>query len=152
MTQPRQTYVLKPRPPVRALAIASVLAVVGAVLIVLSNAAGHPAWVLIPEALLLAAAVALAVAALLATRRLTTTAGLDESGIELSRGGRTTTLAWSEITAVELAPHHILLRSGADVAAAVPNPRGASDPGVREFLDAVRRSLDDNRGYGSLAG
>jgi hypothetical protein len=143
----RQTYVLRARPPVRALAIASLGALVGAVVIVLAETFGLPVVVLVLGILILAAAVALAVAGLLLTARLKTTVVVGPTGMEISRGSQRRELAWSEITGVDLTATHILVRTGKERGAEVANPRGSSDPEVSRLLASLRSALDADRGY-----
>lgn len=146
----RQSYVLRPRPPIRALAIASLAALVGAVLTVLAGALDLPGAVLLLGAVVLAMALALAVASLVLTARLRSTISLDPTGLKLSRGPQRVDLAWGDISAVDLTADSIVLRTKDDGRTEVPNPRGISDPVVSRMLNAVREALDADRGYESF--
>lgn len=146
----QQTYVLSAPPPVRALAIASVAALLGAVLVVLSATTGLPGLVLVVGVVLLLAGLALAIAGLVLTARLKTTVSLDSDGLHLSRGTARTELPWREITGVDLTANHILVRTSTADGAQILNPRGPSDPSVRRLMNAVREALDADRGYQNL--
>ncbi len=143
----RQSYVLRPRPPVRALAIASLAALVGAVLTVVAAALGLPGAVLVLGAVVLGVALALAVASLVLTARLRSTISLDPTGLKLSRGPQRVDLVWGDISAVDLTGDSIVLRTRDDGRTEVPNPRGTSDPVVSSMLNAIRAALDADRGY-----
>ncbi len=146
----RQSYVLRPRPPVRALAIASLAALAGAVLTVLAAAFDLPGAVLLLGAVVLGVALALAVAGLLLTARLRSTISLDPAGLRLSRGHQRVDLAWGDISAVDLTADSIVLRTRDHVRTELPNPRGTSDPVVSSMLNAIREALDADRGYESF--
>ncbi len=151
-TGPSQTFVLREDAPNRALAIASVSAVVGAILMVLWGANGWSAAVLVIGILLLAFGVALVVAAILASRRRRQTVEVTETGLTLndSRGART--VRWSEVRQVTLnGPRLALLTGdGTEVAAQVLNPGGRSHTTFMALAQAVQTALDADRGYRSF--
>jgi hypothetical protein len=136
-------FELRPPPPVRALAIASVSALAGAVVIVLS---AHRA-VTVLGALLLGFGVLLAAVALVLTARLRSTVRVDATGLQVSRGRRTDTLAWVDVDQVRERGHQLIAygREGhTELVVTVPGPRG---PSYVRLLDAVRHRLDESRGY-----
>jgi hypothetical protein len=145
----RERFALTAAPPVRALAIASVVAVVGAALTVGSRALGLGPVVLVMgvAGLLLAAAVTLAVVILVT--RVRSTLLLDPHGITVVRGRRTDHLSWSDINSVNLAGPRLTLitepASGAGVS--VINPRSRTDPTFLALIAAIRGRLDADRGY-----
>ena len=145
----RERFALTATPPVRTLAIASVVAVVGAILMVGSRAWGLGPVVLVLGAAGLVFAVALALAGVVLVNRFRATLVLDIDGITLTRGGRTKRLSWSDIESVRLAGQRLSFltktASGADVS--VINPRGRTDPTFTSLVTAIRGRLDAHRGY-----
>lgn len=148
--RPAQTFVLRARPPVRALAISSVAGLVGAVLMVGSRALDLPTVVVVVGAIALVLALVLLTAALLLTMRLTTRVALAELGVQISRGSRSREIAWSDITGVDLAATHLVLHTRAGDDAEVVTPRGTADPVVTKLSQALREALDTDRGYRDL--
>ena len=144
-----ESFALTAAPPVRALAIASVVAMVGATLIVGSGALGLGPFVLAVGVAGLGLAVALSVAALTLVARLRCTLVLDPDGITVIRARRISRLAWSDIDRVSLAGPRLTLvtkaSGGADVS--VVNLRGQSDPTFTSLARAIRGRLDADRGY-----
>ena len=144
-----ERFALTAAPPVRPLAIASVVAIVGAALIVGSRVLGLGPVVLAVGVAGLGLAVALAVAALILAVRLRSTLVLDPDGITVIRARRTSRLAWSDIDRVSLAGPRLTLvtkaSGGADVS--VVNLRGQSDPTFVSLAMAIRGRLDADRGY-----
>jgi hypothetical protein len=142
-----QRFRLSARPPVRALAISSVAALVGAILLVVPVPAGWPTWVMLLGGLIMTLGVALAIIALVATRRLRCVLLLDPAGISVVRQPRSRTLAWSEIDNVTVRGPRLAfhLRSGRQVS--VVNPPGSSPAVFNSLLVAVQQHLDANRGY-----
>lgn len=144
-----ERFALTAAPPVPALAIASLMAAVGAAL-----AVGSRAFDLGPVALVLGVAtllvgVLIALASVILLGRLRYTLLLDGYGISVTRGRRTDRLPWSDITSVNLAGPRLTLvtepagRSGVSVL----NPRGRTDPTFLALIAAIRGRLDADRGY-----
>jgi hypothetical protein len=149
-TEQAQRFALTPRPPLRALAIGSVAAVVGALLVVLAGILDLPLVLTIIGITLLILAVSLVVAALALTARLRTGLILDAEGIRVSRGRQAHTLRWSEIDSVNLrGPRLTFTPKGAEPAVAVLNPRSPSDPTFLALVAAIRGRLNTDRGYRS---
>ena len=144
-----ERFALTAPPPVRALAIAAVVAMVGAALIVGSRALGLGPVVLAVGVAGLGLAVALSVAALILVARLRCTLVLDTDGIAVIRARRTNRLAWSDIDKVSLTGPRLTLvtkaSDGADVS--VVNLRGQRDPTFISLARAIRGRLDADRGY-----
>jgi hypothetical protein len=145
-----QKFVLGARPPVRALGIASVTALVGALLLVLASVEHWSIAVTTIGVVLLAFAVALVLAALLAFGRLRRTLILDAAGIRLVQRRARRTLNWSDIDKVTLDGARLVLvaKDGRGDNAEVVNPTGPRDPAFLGLLAAIRSRLDADRGYG----
>lgn len=135
--------------PNRALVIASVSAVVGAILMVLWGANGWSAAVLVLGALLLVFGVALVVSAILAARRLRQTLEVTETGLTLNDSHGARTVRWSEVRQVTLSGPRLALLTGdgLDVAAQVLNPGGRSQTTFLALAQAIQTALDADRGY-----
>jgi hypothetical protein len=144
-----ERFALTATPPVRALAIASVVAVVGAALTVGSRALGLGPVVLVMGVAGLVLGVALALVTAILVVRLRSTFLLDTDGITVIRGRRTERLPWSDINSVNLAGPRLTLvtepASGAGVS--VINPRSRTDPTFLALIAAIRGRLDADRGY-----
>jgi hypothetical protein len=144
-----ERFALTATPPVRALALASVVAVVGAALTVGSRALGLGPVVLVMgvAGLLLAAAVTLAV--IILVTRVRSTLLLDPHGITVIRGRRTDHLPWSDINRVHLAGPRLtfVTEPAGDAGVSVINPRGRTDPTFVALVAAIRGRLDADRGY-----
>ena len=146
-----QRFTLRAAPPLRALAIGSAGAMVGAVLIVLWRVLDLPLVVLIVGVLLLVLAIALVVAALLLTARLRTLVVVGPQHVEVRRRGQSRRLAWSEIERVTLrGPRLTLIAKQPGGDAIMLNPRTPEDPVFSGLLTALRQRLDHDRGYGRL--
>ena len=144
-----ERFALAAAPPIRTLAIASLVAIVGAALMVGSRALSLGSAALVVGAVGLAFAIALALAGVVLASRLRSTLVLDADGITLVRGRRTDRLPWSDIESVRLTGPRLTFlpkrSSGTDVS--VINPRGLTDPTFAALVTAIRDRLDVNRGY-----
>ena len=144
-----ERFTLTAAPPIRTLAIASLVAMVGAALMVGSRAFRLGPVVLVVGALGLTLAIALALAGVILASRLRSTLVLDTDGITLLRGRRTDRLPWSDIESVRLTGPRLTFSTktanGADVS--VINPRGRTDPTFTALVTAIRDRLDLDRGY-----
>ncbi len=148
---PSQHFVLVATPPLRALAIAAVTEVLGALLLVGWQALDLPLVAGVLGALLLAAGTALLGAAVILTRRLRTTVELSDDAVRVTRTGRTRSLRWEAVREVTLL-HPQLRVIAADPAdeVVITNPRGPRDPRFAALLEALRQRLDAGRGYRPL--
>lgn len=135
-------------PPVRALAIAAGLVVVGVVLLVLTSANGWPVGVLVLSVVLAVLGVALGLAALLLTRRARSTVLTTTDGITVEHGGQRRTLSWAQVEGVRVVGHRLVL-SGKDggEGASVLNPRARAHPTFLALMTEVQQRLDADRGY-----
>ena len=94
----KTVHVITPRPPVRALVIAAVASLVGAVLLVLALGNDwHPVAVIL-SALLLAAGLLLAVAAFIAPSRQAVTLTIDDDGYRVNGGGKESSGQWADVS------------------------------------------------------
>lgn len=142
-------FTLTAAPPIRTLAIASLVSIVGAALMV-----GSRAFRLGPIALVLGAvgltfAIALALAGVILASRLRSTLVLDTDGITVVRGRRADRLPWSDIDSVQLAGPRLtfLPKTASGVEVSVINPRARTDPTFTALVTAIRDRLDVDRGY-----
>ncbi|CAA9313712.1 MAG: hypothetical protein AVDCRST_MAG61-1909 [uncultured Friedmanniella sp.] len=148
---PVQRFTLQPRPPVRALAIAAVSDLVGALLLVGWGALDLPIAVAVVGALALAFGTVLVGAALVLNGRLRTQVQLAAEAITVVRGGRQRSVPWSAVEEVKLQhPQlHVVATDPAD-GLVIVNPRAAGDPLFASMMDAIRQRLDTDRGYRPL--
>jgi hypothetical protein len=149
-TATAQQFTLTPRPPLRALAIGSVAAVIGALLVVLAGIFELSLVLTIIGIALLIFAVTLMVTALALTARLRTALALDAEAIRVTHGRRTRAVAWSGIESVGLqGPRLTFTPKGGEPAIVVVNPRSPSNPTFLALVAAVRERLNADRGYRS---
>ncbi|HWI00557.1 MAG TPA: hypothetical protein VNT27_09500 [Propionibacteriaceae bacterium] len=145
----RERFALTAPPPVRTLAIAALLAIIGVTLMV-----GSRAWSLGPVVLVLgiaclAFAIALALAGLILMNRLRSTLVLDDDGITVIRGRRTERLTWSDIDSVNLVGQRLTFhtkRTGRPRVTVI-NPGSGTDPTFTSLIRVIRGRLDASRGY-----
>jgi Bacterial PH domain len=144
-----ERFALTAAPPIRTLAIAALVAIVGAALMVGSRALSLGPVVLVVGAAGLAFAIALALAGVILASRLRSTLVLDTDGITLVRGRRTERLPWSDIESVRLTGPRLtfLTKTASGTAVSVINPRGRTDPVFAALVTAIRDRLDVDRGY-----
>ena len=137
------------RPPVRALAIAAVSTVLGAVLMVLAQARDLGLVLMIIGSALLVFGVTLGLIAILLVARLRSTVVLDRDGVTVLRGGRHQRLAWSAIDHVDLDGPRLSMISKCDDQpdVIVINPRTSTDPTFLALVAALQKRLDADRGY-----
>jgi hypothetical protein len=144
-----ERFALTAPPPVRTLAIAALLAIIGVALMAGSRALGLGRVVLVLGIVCLALAVALALAGVILVSRLRSTLVLDADGITFVRGRRTDRLTWSDIDSVDLAGQRLTFRTklASRTRVSVINPRSGTDPTFASLIGAIRGRLDANRGY-----
>ena len=147
VTEGEQRFSLSAPPPVRPLAIAAVIALVGAGLMVASQVLELGAVVLVVGLVGLGLAVALAIAAVVIVARLRTDLVVEPEAITVRRSGQVQRVPWAEIDTVTLTGPRLALvrKAGADVM--VINPRTPTDPTFVALLAAISRRLDADRGY-----
>jgi hypothetical protein len=144
-----ERFTLTAPPPVRTLAIAALVAIIGAALAVASRALGLGPVVLALGVAGLSFAVALALAGVVLVSRLRSTVILDTNGMTLTRGRRTDRLSWSDIDSVNLAGRRLtfLTKQAGATGVSVINTGSPTDPTFTSLVAAIRRRLDANRGY-----
>jgi hypothetical protein len=149
---PIEVFTLKAASPVRALGIAAIAALVGAVLWVFAAIADLPLVVDILGAGLLIFAVSLAVVALLLSARLRITVRIDPHQVTVSDGRESQSLTWPDVYEVTLKGRRLTLGARADSTfdLVIRNPRADIDPTFRALLVSVQRHLDADRGYSPL--
>jgi hypothetical protein len=144
-----ERFALTARPPVWALAIASLVAVVGAALAVGSRALGLGPVALVTGIVGLVLGVVLVLAAAILVVRLRSTLLLDGQGLTVLHGRRTDRLLWSDITSVNLAGPRLtfVTESASGTGVSILNPRSRTDPTFLALVAAIRDRLDADRGY-----
>jgi hypothetical protein len=141
-------FVLAAPPPVRALAIAAGLVVVGVVLLVLTSAYGWSVGILVLSVVLAVLGVALALAALVLTRRIRSVVSSTPDAITVEHAGERRELRWSEVGEVKVVGHRLVLtrKEGAG-SVSVLNPRMRANPTFLALMNEVQQRLDADRGY-----
>ena len=147
MTQGRQRFTLTPPPPVRALAIAAVTALVGAGLMVAWQVLDLGPVVLVVGSVGLGLAVALAVAALVLGARARSELVMEPEAITVRRAGQVRRVPWADIDTVTLTGPQLTLVRKTGASVVVVNPRTSSDPTFKALLGAIQQRLDADRGY-----
>jgi hypothetical protein len=147
-----QRFVLRGPSPVPAVGVAAASTVLGAVLLVLSSVYSLPLVVSVLAVILLVLGSALVLGATLAYRRLRQTVELSEGGARLSSGRRSVAVSWADVTEVKLAKDRLTVLAPADRGGPleVLNPGGPAESTFLTLAEAVRRGLDENRGYRPL--
>ena len=150
-------FVLAAPPPVRALAIAAVLVVIGVGLLVLTSAYGWPVGVLVTAVVLAVLGVALALAALVLTRRIRSVVRSTPDAITVEHGRDRHELRWSEVAEVRVVGHRLVLTRKPNEAGehgqgsvSVLNPRMRANPTFLALMSEVQQRLDADRGYSPL--
>jgi len=147
MTEGSERFILTPRPPVPALAIAAVTALVGAGLMVASRGLDLGPVVLVIGLVGLGLAVALAVAALLLGTRARAELVLGPEAITIRRAGQERRVPWADIGTVTLTGPRLTLVRKTGAGVVVLNPRTPTDPTFAALLSALQHRLDADRGY-----
>jgi hypothetical protein len=146
-------FVLAAPPPIRSLAISSVVALIAAVMIVLGTALDLPQVVAIAGIVLMIFAIVLAAVALVLTARLRTTLILDAQSITITRGRQRRAVSWSMIESVKAQGPRLLLitrpEGGPD--ATVMNPRGGNDATYVALITEIQQRLNADRGYRQIS-
>jgi hypothetical protein len=100
-------------------------------------------------AVLLGFGVLLAVLAVVLAARLRSRLRMGRAGLEVSRGGRRGSLAWTDIDRVQESRHQLIAVARddqRDLVITVPGPRGST---YVELVHELKLRLDASRGYGS---
>lgn len=147
-----ERFVLALRPPVRALAITAVTALLGALLVVLAQLFELGLVLVIIGGVLLLFAVSLGLISAVLVARLRSTVVLDAEAIRVIRGRRTSRVPWSAVDHVMLKGPRLTVVTKPDQGEAVTvvNPRTRTDPTFLSLVAAVQSRLNADRGYGTV--
>jgi hypothetical protein len=144
-------FVLAAPPPVRALAIAAGLVVVGVALLVLTSAYGWPVGVLVLAVVLAVLGVALGLTALVLTRRTRSVVVSRPDAITVEHGRDRHEIRWAEVGEVRVVGHRLVLsRKEGEGSVSVLNPRMRANPTFLALMTEVQQRLDADRGYSAL--
>lgn len=148
----RQRFELKPIVPIRALALASAAAVVGAALIVVSSAADWPVVVTVLGVILLVLGAALTLMSLLLITRVGALVLLTPDELTVRRGKSSQSMAWSQVASVDLSGPRLTVtaKAGEPKSLTIVNPRTTVDPVFLALVTELQRRLDADRGYQPL--
>ena len=144
-----RTHVLTPPLPLRAVAVAAALAVVGAVLIVLPAALRLPVAMAVAGWVLLVGAVALLVVAAVSWRRMRVRVEFSDEGYLISGPDAQEQGSWADVTKVTQAPTSLTIHHGPERRVRLVSHRGVTAEMVHLTGDLTRR-LDASRGYTQL--
>ena len=142
------TYVIKPRPAVRAFALSALLALLGAAVVLLAAENAWPTAVLALGVAVLVLAVGLIVLALVARSRMAVTVELTDEGYLVREPSGVREGVWSEVTKVTEAPGRLTFHAGDEKRFHLVSPAGSGE--LDRIAAEVARRLDVNRGYGSV--
>lgn len=147
-----ERFVLALRPPVRALAITAVTALLGALLVVLAQLFELGLVLVIIGGVLLLFAVSLGLISAVLMARLRSTVVLDAEAIRVIRGRRTSRVPWSAVDHVMLKGPRLTVVTKPDQGEAVTvvNPRTRTDPTFLSLVASVQSRLNADRGYGTV--
>ncbi|HNV10768.1 MAG TPA: hypothetical protein PKN27_05495 [Propionibacteriaceae bacterium] len=146
------TYVLKPRPPLRAFVLAAGLSVAGAVLIALAASGGWGTlWVVI-FALVLALGVAFGAAGAVSMRTMRVFVDVTDEGWAVRGAGQHKHGPWADVTKVTTSDHgaHISLHHGQVARTHLFCASGGEDPQMQALIADIAAHLDADRGYGTI--
>ena len=147
MSGSEQRFTLTAPPPVRALAIAAVTALVGAGLMVASRGLDLGPVVLVVGLVGLGLAVALAVAAFVLGARVRADLVMGPEAITVRRNGDVRRVPWADIDSVTLSGARLTLVRKTGAGVVVVNPRTPTDPTFTALISAIQHRLDADRGY-----
>ena len=137
---------IHPRPPVRAFAVAAVLALLGAGAVVVPVTGVAQTVLVVVGIVLLVLAALLLVLAFTSSRRQKVTVHLDESGYRVDSPSGVRLGAWADVRRVTTAPGRITLHQGDDERVHLVAPAGQL-PQFEAIEQAISQRLDDDRGY-----
>lgn len=144
-------HLIKPRPPVRAFAIAAVLSIVGAILLVFGLRNSLGVVLVILGALFLLLGVVLALTGITAMLRQRVTITLTEEGYELNSRHGVFQGEWEAVTRITQSKDgkHFTIHEGDEVRRHLIFAPGATLE-VDEFLKDLAERLDHAKGYRDL--
>ena len=144
--QAADQFVIEARPPVRAFAVAAVLALAGAGVAVVPASGMWQALLIICGLVLIVGGTVLVVAALSATRRQRVLVELGEQGYRVDAPDGVRTGKWADVKRVTAAPGRITLHQGDDERVHLVAP-GGQTPQLEAIAAGISKRLDDDRGY-----
>ena len=143
---------MTPRPPVRALALAAVLAIAGAASIVAPVGGVWGTVLVVLGVVLLGFALALGVLAFAAPRRQQVVIRVDDEGYRVDApGGVRQQGDWAAVTRVTATPGRLTLHRGDHERVHLVSPAGPIQE-MDALGEAISRHLDANRGYRTFEG
>lgn len=146
MAEAPDQFVIDPRPPVRAFAVAAVLALAGAGVAVIPAPGLGQTLLIILGLLCIVGAVALVVAAVTAARRQRVVVELGETGYKVDGPSGISTGTWTDVTRVTASPGRITLHQGDDERVHLVAATGQT-PQLDAIASAISKRLDADRGY-----
>ncbi|SDL10753.1 hypothetical protein [Tessaracoccus oleiagri] len=140
---PERTFFLKPRPPLRAFAIAAALSLVGALFLVLALQLEWHVVVAVLAALVLAVGITLFAVALVAMARLGVRITLTDEGYHVSGTNQEHSGAWADVTKVTQAVDsaHITIYHGNVRRTHLIFPGGPAQEQMPEVVEAITERL-----------
>ncbi|MFT3876603.1 MAG: hypothetical protein QM708_09305 [Propioniciclava sp.] len=144
-------FVMTPRPPVRALALAAVFAIGGAALIVAPTPGVWRTIFAILGGLVLLVAVLLGLLAFAMPRRQRVTVSLDDAGYRVDGPSGVRVGTWASVTRVTAVPGRLTLHQGDNERIHLVSPGGPTLQ-MDALGEAISRRLDANRGYTRFEG
>lgn len=146
------TYVLKPRPPMRAFFLAAILSALGALLVVVA-AANHlgAAWITLAF-IVLGIGLALGLVGWVSMSRMQTTIKLDDAGYQISGPGVDKRGEWSDVTKVTTSngDTHLTMYHGEVGRTHIMCPGGQDGRQMAALAQDIADHLDKSRGYSNL--
>ncbi|MDQ7991783.1 MAG: hypothetical protein AAGC63_02040 [Propionicimonas sp.] len=145
------THVLRPRPPLRAFAVAAGLALAGIGLFAAPDLFGWPEILRgVGVAVVLLGLVFLALG-VVAMRRMRVEVVLDPQGYRVVGPSGTQSGTWQGVVRVARANQQVILDGGDGTRTVIALPRGGAGD-LNRLADDIARQLDANRGYGGPIG
>jgi len=138
--------VIVPRPPVRAFALAAVLALAGAGALIITSEGWLRTMLIVVGIALVVLAVLLLALALAGVRRQRVTVHLDDAGYRVDSPAGVRSGAWADVTRVTTAPGRITLHQGDAERVHLVAPNGQV-PQFEAIEQAISKHLDADRGY-----
>lgn len=140
---PERTFFLKPRPPLRAFAIAAVLSLVGALFLVLALQLEWHVAVAVLAALVLAIGITLFAVSLVAMARLGVRITLTDEGYHVSGTNQEHSGAWADVTKVTQAVDsaHVTIYHGNVRRTHLIFPGGPAQEQMPDVVEAITERL-----------
>lgn len=141
---PERTFVLRPRPPLRAFAIAAILSLVGAVLLVFALQNEWHVVVTLVASVTLVLGIALFAMALVSMARLGVRVTLNDEGYRVSGTNQEHVGKWADVTKVTQAVHgaHITIYHGNVRRTHLIFPGGSAQRHMQDVVDEITERLN----------